>query len=205
MRIKLIVEGKTEKAFLNHLRTFLEPRLEGRMPVLSPNAYQGRIPTGDSLKKRVNMLLHGRNPYDHVVALTDVYTGTMYPPDFLDATDAKSKMKAWVGAEPRFHPHAAQYEIEAWLLPYWSRIQQLAGHNQTAPSGDPEGVNHGDPPSHRIQEIFYRGSNRSKYSKSRDFGSILRGRDLSLAIDTCLELKALVNSIINICGGDPIP
>ena len=204
MKIKLIVEGRTEKAFLSHLRTFLEPQLPKRMPTLSPHAYQGRIPTGDGLKNRVSTLLYGRNPYDHVVAITDIYTGTMYPPDFLDAADAKSKMRAWVGAEPRFHPHAAQYEIEAWLLPYWSRIQQLAGHNQAAPSRDPEGVNHGNPPSHRIQEIFSRGGCR-KYSKSRDFGSILRGRDLSLAIDTCPELKALVNSILNICGGELLP
>ena len=202
MRIKLIVEGKTEKAFIPVLRTFLEPRLAGRMPVLSPNIYQGRIPTGDDLKKRVNELLYRDNPWDHVIALTDVYTGTN-PPEFPNAADAKFKMHTWVGDEPRFHPHAAQYEIEAWLLPYWPRIQQLAGHNQAAPGGEPEGVNHGNPPSHRIQEIFSRGS-RSRYSKSRDFTSILRDQDLSLTIDQCSELKALVNSILNICGGDLI-
>ena len=203
MRIKLIVEGKTERAFIPVLRAFLEPRLAGRMPVLSPNVYHGPVPTGNDLKKRVNSLLYGRKTWDHVIALTDVYTGTN-PPDFANAADAKSKMRAWVGPEPRFHPHAAQYEIEAWLLPYWSRIQQLAGHNQRAPRGDPEGVNHDYPPSHCIQEIFSRGS-RSRYSKSRDFGSILRGQDLYLAVSRCPELKALVNSILNICDGDPIP
>ncbi len=204
MRIKLIVEGKTEKAFIPVLRSFLEPRLAGRMPVLSPNVYHGPVPTGNDLKKRVNELLYGKNAWDHVIALTDVYTGTN-PHAFDNAADAKSKMRVWVGPETRFHPHAAQYEIEAWLLPYWSRIQQLAGHNQAAPSGNPEGVNHGNPPSHRIREIFSRGNNRSQYSKARDFGSILRGQDLSVAISRCPELKALVNSILDICGGDLIP
>ena len=202
MRIKLIVEGKTEKAFIPVLRAFLEPRLAGRMPVLSPNVYHGPVPTGNDLKKRVNELLHGRNAWDHVIALTDVYTGTN-PPDFSNATEAKSKMSMWVGMEPRFHPHAAQYEIEAWLLPYWSRIQRVAGHNQAAPGGNPEGVNHGNPPSRRIQEIFSRGG-RSRYSKSRDFGRILRDDDLSLAVSRCPELKDLINSILNICGGDLI-
>ncbi len=204
MKVSLIVEGKTEKQFLHHLRDYLQPRLSGRMPHLDVVPYNSRVPKEDKLRKVVfNLLNDQRAPSGHVIALTDVYTGTN-PPDFSDAADAKSKMRAWVGPEPRFHPHAAQYEIEAWLLPYWPRIQQLAGHNQAAPSRDPEGVNHGNPPSHRIQEIFSRG-NRRKYSKSRDFGSILRGRDLSLAIDTCSELKALVNSILNICDGNPIP
>jgi hypothetical protein len=153
-----MVEGRTEKAFIPVLRSFLELRLAGRMPVLSPNIYNGRIPTGNSLKRRVNELLYGGNPWDHVIALTDVYTGSVYPYDFSDATDAKSKMQMWVGSEPRFHPHVAQYEIEAWLLPYWPRIQQLADHNQAAPGGEPERVNHGNPPSRRIQEIFSRAA-----------------------------------------------
>lgn len=204
MRVSLVVEGNTEKEFVRHLRNYLQPRLSGRMPNFDVVPYNGRIPTGERLKETVMDLLNDRrSPSDHVIALTDVYTGTN-PPDFSDATDAKSKMRAWVGTEPRFHPHAAQYEIETWLLPYWSRIQQLAGHNQAAPGGNPEGVNHGNPPSHRIQQIFSRGS-RSRYSKSRDFGSILRGQDLTLAVSTCPELKALVNSILGICGGQPVP
>jgi hypothetical protein len=59
-----------------------------------------------------------------VIALTDVYTGT---DDFLDAADAKQKMRAWVGKNDRFHPHVAQHDFEAWLLPFWTDIQSLAG------------------------------------------------------------------------------
>ncbi len=203
MKVSLIIEGKTERQFLPYLRNYLQPRLSGRMPHFDVVPYNGRVPKEDKLKRLVNNLLNDRrSPSDHVIALTDVYTGTN-PPDFSDATDAKSKMRAWVGMEPRFHPHAAQYEIEAWLLPYWPRIRQLAGHNQAAPGGNPEGVNHGNPPSRRIQQIFSRGS-RSRYSKSRDFGSILRGQDLTVAVSRCPELKDLINSILNICGGDLI-
>ena len=60
-----------------------------------------------------------------MIALTDVYTGNR---DFQDAEDAKEKMREWVGENPRFFPHAAQFEFEAWLLPFWTTIQRLAGH-----------------------------------------------------------------------------
>src|SRR5262249_25958622 len=118
-----------------------------RMPKLDPFPYDGRLPSGDKLRRVVERLLaDGKYPADAVIALTDVYTGSH---DFVDAADAKTKMGAWVGPNNRFYPHAAQYDFEAWLLPFWSEIQKLAGHNRTAPSGAPETVNHNNPPSHR--------------------------------------------------------
>jgi hypothetical protein len=153
MKIALILEGKTEKAFLRVLRDFLKGRLGGIMPNIDVVPQDGRIPTGDKLRRMVATLLTGGRASDHVIALTDVYTGTQ-PPDFQDAADAKRKMNQWVGNEPRFHPHAAQYDFGAWLLPYWPTIQRLAGHNRTAPPGNPETVDHNNPPAHRIKEIF---------------------------------------------------
>ena len=201
LRIYLVVEGRTEKAFLGHLRTFLEPRLPGNMPRLSAITVDGSLPTGQELREIVRKLLDDRA--DHVIALADVYTGTT-PPSFSNAREARLRMQEWVGKEPRFHAHAAQYEIEAWLLPYWARIQSLAGHNQANPSRDPESVNHENPPSRRIAEIFRRG-NRREYSKTRDLSKILEGQDLSIAVEQCPELKALVNTILAICGGEAIP
>lgn len=204
MKIALIVEGKTEKAFMPSLRRFLQPRLQGHMPKLDPLPYDGRIPKGLRLQRCVRNLLHGKNAADHVIALTDVYTGT-HPPEFVDAQDAKDQMRKWVGDEPRFHPHAAQYEFEAWLLPYWPTIQKLAGHNRSAPSGDPEGINHTKPPAARIKEIFEIGGSRKSYVKVRDARRILEKNDLSIAIKRCSELKALVDTILSICGGQELP
>ena len=204
MKITLIVEGRTEKAFLPCLRGYLQGRLAGRMPTLDVSPYHGRIPTESKLERAVRRLLSGRNASDHVIALTDVYTGKI-PPDFADAVEAKTRMREWVGDEPRFHPHAAQYDFEAWLLPYWARVQQLAGHNRNAPNGSPEQVNHNTPPSHHLREIFRIGRCRYDYVKPRDGMRILQGQDLSMAIDRCGELKALVNSIVTACDGDEIP
>jgi hypothetical protein len=106
MKITIMVEGKTETAFKSFLTDFLQQRLSGKVPALNFFPYHGRIPTENKLKRVVETLYQGRNPTDHVIALTDVYTGTQ-PPEFLDATDAKRKMRQWVGEDPRFHPHAA--------------------------------------------------------------------------------------------------
>jgi hypothetical protein len=198
MKIAIITEGKTERVFMPYLRAYLKDRLANGMPKITSVCYDGRIPKEDKLKRVVRNLLAGRNAADYVIALTDVYTGTA---DFSDAADAKQKMRQWVGEEPRFYPHAAQHDFEAWLLPYWDTIQKLAGHNKSAPSGNPEKVNHNKPPTYHIKEIFEAGSCRDSYVKPRDAGRILKGNDLSVAINQCPELKALVDRIVELSGG----
>lgn len=200
MKIAILVEGETEMAFKSKLQEFLKPRIE-RMPKLIFIPQEGRIPKEDKLKRIVEHLLAGKNAYDAVIALTDVYTGTN---DFTDAADAKAKMAAWVGNNPKFYPHAAQHDFEAWLLPFWSTIQQLSGGNKSAPSGSPERVNHDNPPSYRIKEIFEQGKRRS-YNKQREAKRILEKNNLIEAVNVCPELKTFVNTILRLCGGDEIP
>ncbi len=202
MRIAVLIEGDTEKAFLPVLRRFLMGPLAGRMPKLDPVPYNGRLPKEDKLRREVERLLADKKqPAEAVIALTDVYTGGS---DFADAADAKSKMRQWVGSQSRFYPHAAQYEFEAWLLPYWEEIRRLAGHNRAAPGSNPETVNHGNPPSRRLKEVFRTGSRRGDYVKGRDATRILRDQDLVVAINACAELKSLVNTILQLCGGHTI-
>lgn len=202
MKIALIVEGKTEKAFLGPLRGFLSDRLRDKMPRISPQVEHGRIPTGEKLKRVVTWCLD--DGADAVIALTDVYTGTR---EFTDAADAKRKMRSWVGPEPRFYPHAAQYDFEAWLLPYWDRIKTITGCSRACPSGDPERVNHGKPPSQHIHEAYRTGTktkNARSYIKTVEALAILRDQDLTVAAEKCRELADLLNTLIKIAGGDPV-
>jgi Domain of unknown function (DUF4276) len=191
-RIAIIVEGATEKAFKPALQAYLDRKLTGVMPKLTFISKDGRLPTQERLKRDVQLLLQR---HDAVVALTDVYTGRR-PFDFLDAADAKQKMRQWVGQEPRFYPHAAQYEVEAWLLPYWSRIQKISGSNRTTPSSSPEAVNHDRPPAKHLEEVFRTGLNKRAYSKTRDAADILRGQDLELSAARCPELRAFLDTIL---------
>lgn len=201
MKIATIVEGNTELALREALLGFLRDRLAGRMPKLTFVRQDGRVPTGEKLRRLVSGLLSGQQPADAVIALTDVYTGTR---EFRDAADAKEKMRTWVGPEPHFHPHAAQHDFEAWLLPYWSKIQCLAGHNKAAPPGHPEAVNHDNPPSQRIKEIFRIGKCNRHYSKVRDGAAILRGVDVLVAARACTELCAFLDTILRLSGGATI-
>ena len=202
MKIAILMEGETERVFLPYIREFLQPKLPGRMPKLISNKYDGRIPKQEKLKRVVEALLRGGEPdADHVIALTDIYTGTN---DFQDAADAKQKMRSWVGPNQRFHPHVAQHDFEAWLLPYWSEIQKLARHNRTAPAGPPEAVDHNHPPSYHIKEIFRAGQSPRHYVKTRDAKRILLDKDLSVAATVCPELKSFLNTILTLSGSAPI-
>jgi len=202
MKIAILMEGDTERSFLPYLRDFLGGRLSGKMPRLLSSIYNGRIPKQEKLKRRVEALLWGKEPdADHVIALTDVYTGS---DDFQDAEDAKLQMRNWVGPNERFHPHVAQHDFEAWLLPYWPAIQELARHNRTAPAGKPETINHNRPPSYHIREIFRIGKSPRDYQKIRDAKRILQGKDLGIAAAACPELRSFLNTILTLCEGDPI-
>lgn len=201
MKITILVEGRTEQTFRPHLIAFLRPRLAGSMPRLDMFPYNGRIPMGENLRRKVETLLSGRQPSDAVIGLTDVYTGTN---DFVNAADAKTKMRQWVNNNPAFHPHVAQHDFEAWLLPYWSDIQRIAGHSRKAPQGLPEAVNHNRPPSYHIREIFEIGNCRDSYSKPRDANRILRNNDLAVAAAQCPELKSFLNTIIMLSGGQAL-
>jgi hypothetical protein len=199
VKITVLIEGRTEQAFKPHLQLFLAKRLTA-LPKIDFFSCDGRIYKEEKLRRTVENLLHNsKHPSDAVIALTDVYTGTG---DFRDAADARQKMRTWVGNNEKFYPHAAQYDFEAWLLPFWSDIQALAGHNRTAPPGSPEKVNHGKPPSYHIREIFEAGTSRKSYSKPRDANRILRGKDLAVSAGKCPELKAFLNTILGLNGAE---
>jgi hypothetical protein len=186
------------------LQAFLANRIVERhlRPHLDFFPGHGRVYTGEKLRRTIEDLLgKGIRRSDAVIALTDVYTGTS---DFVNAADAKRKMRDWVGNNQRFYPHAAQYDFEAWLLPFWNDIQTLAGHKKAAPPGLPEAVNHNRPPSHHIREIFRVGTCRDDYSKPRDANRILRGKDLAEAAKMCPELKAFLNTILTLSGSEPL-
>lgn len=200
MKIAVLVEGSTELALKPHLLDFLAPRLLGKMPRLQFVSENGRVPTGPRLKFKVEHLLKGRDRADAVIALSDVYTGTG---EFRNAAHAKSLMSEWVGSNPRFHPHVASHEFEAWLLPFWGQIQHKAGEKRLrAPKGAPEKVNHRFPPSFHIRELF-RLNNRY-YSKPKLAAAILTGIRLREAASRCPELKGFLNTLLTLPGGEPL-
>ena len=68
--------------------------LQGKMPRLDFHPYHQRIPKEEKLKRVVKNHLNGKNPADHVIALTDLYTGTS--PHLSIAINKCPELKAFI-------------------------------------------------------------------------------------------------------------
>lgn len=204
MRIAILIEGRTETAFKPFLINFLKGHLTGKMPKLDFVPQHGGLPTNDKLKRVVeNLLSNKKHPADAVIALTDVYTGHN-PPLFEDGADAKKKLKEWAGNNQNFYAHVALHDFEAWLIPFWEKIKTMAKSNAKRPASNPETVNHGNPPAHRLKAVFESGKRKRSYSKTVDVGRVLKGEDLMTVVNECKEFKSFVNRIIKLSGGEEI-
>jgi hypothetical protein len=202
MKIAVIVEGRSEsEAFKPALVHYL--RSKGCTVRLDFKPQHKGLPKEQKLKRTVENFI-AQHGYDHVIALTDVYTisNTTIFRDFKDASDAKEKMKAWVGENSLFQPHAATYCFEAWLLPFKEKIEKLT-KTTFKKYEHPETVNHNKPP-HLVLNEHYRKSLKRSYAKVEDAKHILTRsdgtpEDLQIAIDKCPELKAFVDTILTLC------
>lgn len=206
MKIIIMVEGETEGAFKAKLlefikREFIEKGHLARMPNLQFRKSDGGVPTHDKLKRAVERFLGGNDPAAHVIWLTDVYIDKRDPHKYWKTADeAKAKARDWVGDEPKFHPHAALHDFEAWLLPYWDSIKKHARSNARSPRGAPETINHTTCPADVIKNVYLTGGKKKAYSKVQDSMAILRDQDLMVAIRACPELRAFVHTILRCAG-----
>lgn len=150
-----MVEGKTEKALREVLKRFLDDRAtQRRRPKvkLKTKLLDSGLLNQERLRDQV--ALSFRDPeVVCVVGLVDVY------PRFTSAMEAKGFLRQAATGEPRFHAHAAQFEIEAWLLPFWKDICYRLGVQRKPPGANPEQVDLQKPPSRHLSEL-YRLANR---------------------------------------------
>ncbi len=196
LKIVLLVEGKTEKAFGDKLKAFLDERCEQQSKPkvrLYTKRMDTRLMNSERVQDRVAMSL--RDPtVTCVIALVGVY------PSFESAQDAKTFLRKAVGDEPRFHAHAAQFDFEAWLLPYGGDICKRIKMNKKKPGANPEQVNKLKPPSKRLAELYRLAKPPRSYDKARDGKAILRNKDLTQAANQCPELKSLLNTLLSCAG-----
>ena len=199
MTIVLLVEGDTEAALKQHLKAFLDRRAqaEGKPRV--------RLQTRDivniaqhKLRHRIELEL-ARGSVTAVVGLIDVY------PKFQDAAEAKAYLAEAAGNPPDYYAHAAQFDVEAWLLPYWDAICGRLGVQQSPPGGNPESVDQMNPPAYRLRELYRRAKPKPrKYVKTTEMYAILKNRDLTVAASQCPEFRALLNTLLTLSGLEPL-
>ena len=199
MTIVLLVEGNTETALRDKLKSFLDERaaMESKPKMaLRPKDIMALNP--GKLCHRVRLEL--RDPrVTAVVGLIDVY------PEFTSASDAKRFLRDAVGDEPRFYAHTAQYDVEAWLLPYWDFVCKRLGVQRARPGADPEQVNLERPPSRRLDELYRIAKPPRKYIKPLEMAAVLRNQDLTVAAAQCSELKSLLNTLLTLAGLTLLP
>jgi len=179
--VVLLVEGATETALKGALKAFLDQRAAAKghpRVALRPKD----VMTLNRARLRGRIRLELRDPrVTAVVGLVDVY------PNFSSAEEAKAYLREAAEDDPRFHAHAAQYDVEAWLLPYWASICDRIGVRRAPPGPRPEQVNHIHPPSWHLE-----------------MAAILRGQDLTVAADQCPEFRALLNTLLTVAELSPL-
>jgi hypothetical protein len=193
--IVLLVEGDTETALKQHLKRFLDERATAAgHPKVVLRTKDMMSPSLGKLRGRIRLELHDQK-VTAVVGLIDVY------PEFASAQEAKEFLRDAAENNPRFYAHAAQYEVEAWLLPYWDSICQRLKVQKKVPGQNPELVNHVRPPSEHLKELYRLAKTRPrKYIKTTEMNAILRGKDLTIAANQCPEFKALLNTLLQLGG-----
>ena len=169
------------------------------MPKLVARPLNSNIPPRHELIKMVRALLQDGS--NHVIILTDVKG----PNKFKDAQDAIAQIESSLGGlrEPnnQVFVHAAQYELEAWLIPFWPQIQKLAQSQRQKPTPRPEQINNQNPPSKLLGELWRTGGRKSKsYNKVLHLPKILKGQDLEHASKECPTLKSFLNRLLTLSG-----
>jgi hypothetical protein len=194
-KIVMFVEGLTETA--------LKPALKGYLDTLCDSSGRPRI--GLAMKPMDSDLLSeaklrrriGENLKDAavtgVIALIDVHCASG-DRRFKDAQEAIAFLqRSHPGDDPRFRPHAAQYEVEAWLLPFWGDICSRLKVSSQPPGANPEAVDNDHPPSHHLSTLYRKAGRR--YDKPRDAPAILTTERLTVAAAKCPQLQALLTSL----------
>lgn len=199
-----IAEGPTEAAAREALKRFLDDRcFQGGRPRvgLKPIQFGSKMLREDKLRRPVQWNLEDVQALG-VVALIDVRS-ELRGRQFADAAEAIAYLSQAAPGDPRYRAHAAQFDFEAWLLPYWQDICRRLQIKPKAPAGQPEQVNHQKPPSKRLDEI-YRIAGR-KYNKPIEAPRILQGKDLTVSAAQCPQFKAFLNSLLDLGGCPRLP
>ncbi len=198
MKIVVICEGKTERALRRALGDFVNLR----KPSENRTGICTRKLDGHLLQRQLPLLVAkyvGDDDVTGVIALADVY------PLFKNAQDAKARIRKHVGSsgdDSKFRAHAAQFEVEAWMIPFWEEIAKSLKLDAKKPGAKPEEIDSDKPPSVHLDNLFKRA--RSKYQKVLHASKWLTAERLAIAADQCPELKLFLNSLLEFAGAEKV-
>lgn len=199
MRIVVLCEGTTEAALKGAIHEFVNRRTStgGRTGIAT------RSMDGHVLRKKLPKLidLYGAlNDVRGIIALTDVY------PRFRSANEARGSLQRLADTSAhveKFRAHAAQFELEAWLMPFWSEIARSLRLRARPPGAKPEEINDENPPSKRLATLYTQA--KQHYEKVIDGPKWLTAERLERAANECPELKSFFNSLLELSEAELLP
>lgn len=201
MKIVVLCEGKTEQAITQGLRELLSKQSKG-----GPSPGLKMVPVVGHLKRdklrRLVELHVAQADVSGVVSLTDVY------PKYKSAAEAIGSLDELIGTDHggKFKAHAAQFEVEAWLIPHWKDIARWLGVQRKAPPGKPEDVNSENPPSKHIKALYHAATERRlSYDKVSSAQKWLTADRLHHSASECPNLREFLNSLLHFAGLEPLP
>ena len=194
MKIVVLCEGSSEAILKSSFREFVQSRSSGGERIGLDTL---KLPGTKIISRlqRMTSLTLKREDVVGVVALIDVY------PNHEDAEEAKQALYtiAKVGkSETRFRAHAALWELEAWLLPFWEEIADWLKVAAKRPGPHPEKINGQNPPSKRLKELYRRGG--KEYHKVADARKWLTVDRLEEAAEDCPQLRDFLDSLLEFAG-----
>jgi len=198
VRVVVLCDGQTEQVLRPAPRAVLDRRTAAERVGVDTRRLGGSVVRGKL--RRIVALEAGRPDAIGVIGLTDVC------PEFQSAEEAKTtrlRLVADSAGSDRFRAHVAKFELEAWLMPFGKEIAASVGVAARAPGGNPGDINDQDPPSKRLQRLYRLAG--TTYQKPREGAKWLTADRLEVAARACPELKAFLNSILQLAGAEPLP
>jgi len=201
LRIYFACEGKSEERcidsiLLNPGLRFREIGIESR--TLNLGGSQGFLKRiGHTVKSAIM-----QSRADVVFGLTDLHGAAIQLPGDGASKGKKAEVyrnhihqKADQEYHERFFPHVAVHELEAWILADRDALN-APGVEEIA---NPEDVNLENPPSKRLDDIFFEHQMRP-YSKGNDQSLLWKEVDVRKVYARCPHFAAFLNDLAKVVG-----
>ncbi|MCH7719816.1 MAG: DUF4276 family protein [Planctomycetes bacterium] len=197
MRVVVICEGKTEVTLRPAWTKLVQRRrLTKATAAIKTRAMRG--PVCQPKLVRVVGELGAKSDVAGIIVLTDVYPAS-------SAQEVMGKINRLVAeAAPKApcRTHVAQFDVEAWAMPFWDEIAASLGFEASRPRAKPEDINHKNPPSKRLRALYRRAG--YAYDKVRDGRKWLTADRLERAAKDCPQLKDFLNSLLEFAGAEKL-
>ncbi len=170
-RIVVLCEGDTEELAVRHF-VARQLQVEGLASVaLHRVNLRGRL---QDIGIKTRLFLEEQQ-VAAVFTLIDLYGMDRVQHRSTDALDVKiERVRKWLRAQvdrnplPRFFPHLAVHETEAWILAEGSALARRLNDPGIRPDPDAELKDFQKPPCDRINELFLSRKHGDRYQKIRD-------------------------------------